>query len=127
MTSEELAGCMTTNPVVVRRTMAGLREAGFVRSAKGHGGGWEIACDLSAVTLKDIYDALGAPQLMAVGLHLESPPCLVEQTVNRSLTAAFADAEALLIERFRTVSLAQLADDFRVRVATRKNHLEREL
>lgn len=127
MTSEELAGCMTTNPVVVRRTMAGLREAGFVRSAKGHGGGWEIACDLSAVTLKDIYDALGAPQLMAVGLHLESPSCLVEQTVNRSLTAAFADAEALLIERFRTVSLAQLADDFRVRVATRKNHLEREL
>jgi len=126
MTSEELAGCMTTNPVVVRRTMAGLREAGFVRSAKGHGGGWEIACDLSAVTLKDIYDALGAPQLMAMGIHLESPSCLVEQAVNRSLTAAFAEAEALLIERLRTVSLAQLADDFRAHVATCKRHTERE-
>ena len=31
MTSEELGHCMSTNPVVVRRTMAGLREAGFVR------------------------------------------------------------------------------------------------
>ena len=57
MTSAELAMCMDTNPVVVRRTMAGLRKAGYVRSGKGHGGGWEIACDLSAVTLKDVYDA----------------------------------------------------------------------
>ena len=73
MTSGELAACMNTNPVVVRRTMAGLREAGFVRSEKGHGGGWEIACDLEAVTLKDVYDALGAPTLMAMGIHLESP------------------------------------------------------
>ena len=40
MTSAELAVCMSTNAAVVRRTMAGLRKAGYVRSAKGHGGGW---------------------------------------------------------------------------------------
>jgi DNA-binding IscR family transcriptional regulator len=45
MTSETLAQCMSTHPVVVRRTMAGLREAGFVRSEKGHHGGWVISCD----------------------------------------------------------------------------------
>ncbi|MGO4841680.1 Rrf2 family transcriptional regulator, partial [Rhizobiaceae sp. 2RAB30] len=70
MTSAELARCMNTNPVVVRRTMAGLREAGLVASEKGHGGGWVIACDLSAVTLKDIYDALGAPKILAMGVEL---------------------------------------------------------
>jgi DNA-binding IscR family transcriptional regulator len=48
-----------TNPVVLRRTMAGSREQGYVRSEKGHGGGWTLACDLSAMTLRDIYDALG--------------------------------------------------------------------
>jgi DNA-binding IscR family transcriptional regulator len=112
MTSGELAACMGTNPVVVRRTMAGLREAGFVSSEKGHGGGWEIACDLSAVTLKDVYDALGAPTLLAIGIHLESPSCLVEQAVNRALKPAFAEAEALLIGRLGTVTLAALAEDF---------------
>ena len=55
MTSAELAAHMDTNPVVVRRTMAGLRERGFVRSEKGHGGGWEIAADLDTVTLKDVH------------------------------------------------------------------------
>jgi DNA-binding IscR family transcriptional regulator len=121
MTSSELAACMNTNAVVVRRTMAGLREAGFVRSAKGHGGGWEIACDMSAVTLRDIYDALGAPTLLAIGVHLESPSCLVEQAVNHALTDAFAEAEALLVSRLGTVSLAQLADEFRSRAAVHGN------
>ncbi|MDB5556075.1 MAG: Rrf2 family transcriptional regulator [Rhizobium sp.] len=114
MTSAELAAHMGTNPVVVRRTMAGLRERGFVRSEKGHGGGWEIACDLAQVSLKDVYDALGAPTLLAIGINLEHPACLVEQAVNRSLTSAFRDAEALLVARLADVTLAELAEDFRI-------------
>ena len=125
MTSAELAICMNTNAVVVRRTMAGLRKAGFVRSEKGHGGGWEIACDLTKVTLKDIYEALGSPALLAIGIHLEGPPCLVEQAVNQSLTGAFAEAEALLIRRLGDVTLAALADDYRRRAAKFKNHTSR--
>jgi DNA-binding IscR family transcriptional regulator len=128
MTSAELAAHMGTNPVVVRRTMAGLRERGLVRSEKGHGGGWEIACDLAQVTLKDIYDALGAPTLLAVGINLEHPACLVEQAVNRSLTSAFRDAEALLISRLADVTLAELAADFRHHAALhRANHRNKDL
>lgn len=127
MTSAELATCMTTNPVVVRRTMAGLREAGFVRSEKGHGGGWEIARDLSTVTLKDVYDALGAPSLMAMGIHLESPTCLVEQAVNRSLTSAFTEAEAVLIRRLADVTLAQLAADFHARASERRSKIHNKV
>jgi len=120
MTSAELAAHMGTHPVVVRRTMAGLRERGFVRSEKGHGGGWEIACDLAQVTLKDVYDALGAPTLLAIGINLENPACLVEQAVNRSLTSAFRDAEALLAARLADVTLAELAEDFRLHARQRR-------
>src|SRR3989344_1359708 len=59
-TSEAMAQAMQTNPVVVRRLMAGLRYAGFVSSAKGHGGGWVLSCPLTDITLRDIYEALGA-------------------------------------------------------------------
>jgi DNA-binding IscR family transcriptional regulator len=113
MTSAELGICMSTNPAVVRRTMAGLRKAGYVRSAKGHGGGWEIACDLSAVTLKDVYDALGAPTLLAIGIGDGNPSCLVARSVKDALAETFSEAEALLIRRLETVTLARLADDFR--------------
>jgi DNA-binding IscR family transcriptional regulator len=117
MTSEELAKCMNTNPVVVRRTMAGLRDAGFVRSEKGHGGGWSIACDLRTVTLGDIHAVLGAPIVFAIGNRMENPDCLVEQAVNETLSGAFRDAEALLVDRLGGVSLADLSADFHRRLS----------
>lgn len=109
VTSEALSKMLATNPVVIRRTMAGLREQGYVQSEKGHGGGWRLACDLSKVTLKDIYVALGRPELLAMGNRTESPGCLVEQAVNSALEQAFQDAEALLLARLGKVTLAMLS------------------
>ena len=116
VTSEILARAMSTNPVVVRRIMAGLREAGLVRSEKGHGGGWSSACDMQATTLRDIYLAIGAPEPFAMANRTESPGCLVEQAVNAALDSAFREAEALLMERFKTVTLAALSADFHARM-----------
>ncbi|MBN9437829.1 Rrf2 family transcriptional regulator [Bosea sp. (in: a-proteobacteria)] len=119
VTSEVLARAMATNPVVIRRVMAGLRDQGYVRSEKGHGGGWTIACDLSKVTLRDIYDALGSPSLLAIGNRTEAPGCLVEQVVNAALDQAFADAEALLLARLGEVTLAGLSAGFHARLVAR--------
>jgi DNA-binding IscR family transcriptional regulator len=122
VTSETMAKAMQTNPVVIRRIMAGLRDAGFVRSEKGHGGGWTIAGDLTSMTLRDVYAALGSPGLLAMGNRAEAPGCLVEQAVNAALDSAFRDAETLLFDRFGAVTLAQLSADFHARmVATGKS------
>lgn len=118
-TSEALAAAMHTNPVVVRRLMAGLRDAGFVGSAKGHGGGWVLSCPLEQVTLRDIHEAVGAPSLLAVGHREEQPGCLVEQAVNAALGDAYARAEALLLERLGGVTLAALSRDFHRRLVLR--------
>lgn len=120
-TSETLAKAMDTNPVVIRRIMAGLREIGYVRSEKGHGGGWTLACDLSKVTLRDVYAALGSPALLAMGNRTEAPGCLVEQAVNAALDQAFHDAETLLLARLGEVTLAMLGDGVRKRLGSRKH------
>lgn len=119
VTSEVLARAMDTNPVVIRRVMAGLRDQGYVRSEKGHGGGWTLACDLSKVTLRDIYTALGSPSLLAIGNRTEAPGCVVEAAVNAALGASFEDAEALLLARLGAVTLAALSADAQRRVASR--------
>lgn len=116
-TSETLARAMNTNPVVIRRIMAGLRDQGYLRSEKGHGGGWTIACDLGEVTLRDVYLALGSPEILAMGNRTEAPGCLVEQSVNAALGEAFDEAEDLLLRRFDEVTLAQLSADFHTRLA----------
>jgi DNA-binding IscR family transcriptional regulator len=108
---------MDTNPVVIRRILAGLRDQGYVRSEKGHGGGWVLACDLKKVSLRDIWSALGEPALLAIGNRTEAPGCLVEQAVNRALGKPFADAEARLLAQLGKVSLAALASDIRPSMA----------
>lgn len=123
-TSDTLAKAMETNPVVVRRIMSGLREHGYVRSEKGHGGGWSIACDLSKVTLRAIYEALDCPSLLAIGNRSDHPTCLVEKAVNRALGDAFDAAEALLLSRFGEITLAMLSEDFHqgMKAAGRARH-----
>ena len=112
VTSDSIAQMLGTNPVVVRRTMALLKEQGYVRSEKGHRGGWMLAKPLADMTLLDIHQALGSSSIFAIGLSSDHPECLVEQAVNEALTDAFDAAQALLIERLGQVTLEQLARDF---------------
>lgn len=112
LTSGLIAKMLGTNPVVVRRTMAGLRNAGYVRSEEGHGGGWTISCDLQAVTLLDIHCALGGPKIIAIGSENENPACAVERVVNIALGQALHNAEAILVEALGNIALSDLARDF---------------
>lgn len=109
LTSEVLARSMGTNPAVFRRTMAGLREAGIVRSGKGHGGGWQLARPLTKITLLSVYDALGRPNLFAIGNRSDHPGCLVEKNVNAVMTETMAEANALFAKRFGEVTLDRIA------------------
>ncbi len=112
VTSETLARCLGTNPVVVRRTMGYLREAGIVSADRGHAGGWRLQADLATISLQQLHEALGEPALFAIGNRNETPQCLVEQSVNAALDSTFAEAEALLNQRFSQITLADLAADF---------------
>lgn len=124
--SEKLATAMNSNPVVVRRTMAGLRDAGLVTSEKGHGGGWRLSCDPAETTVLDVYRALGSPQLFAMGHRCDTPTCLIEQAVNVALNDAFREAEALITAQLGTLTLAALSTDFSERIqvyaSTNKEH-----
>ncbi|WP_272944229.1 Rrf2 family transcriptional regulator [Sphingomonas phyllosphaerae] len=118
LTSEVAATMLGTNPVVVRRTMAGLRDAGYVRSVKGHGGGWSLTCKLDDISMLDVHRALGENRIFALGPADPNPTCLVEQAVNGSLVSAMREAETLLLQRLAEVTLADIAADFDKRFAS---------
>ena len=111
-TSDQIAKMLRTNPVVVRRTMAGLRKGGYVKAEKGRGGGWTIACDLRTTTLLDIHRAVGGPRLFAIGSDDEHPTCGVERVVNAALRKALREAESILLHQLNRVTLAKLATKF---------------
>lgn len=106
LTSEVLAICMHTNPVVVRRTMAGLRENGLVISGRGHGGGWALARPVSDITLRDVYAALNEP--VPLQLEEDAPVCQLEHAVSTALNRAYAEAESLFAQSLANITLADL-------------------
>ena len=111
-TSDEIAQMLSTNPVVIRRTMAGLKKAGFIHSEKGPKGGWSLVEDLSKITLFDIYNAVGEPTIFAMGNERANPDCAVERVVNAALDNAMNQAQTILLTQLKATTLADLALEF---------------
>lgn len=111
-TSETIALMLNTNPVVVRRTMAKLKQQGIVSSEGGPGGGWRLVRDPEHVTVLDILRAITDAPVFTMSPSSDHPSCPVERAVNTRLTGAMEKAEALLAEEFGKISLADIAREF---------------
>ncbi|WP_348643598.1 hypothetical protein [Rhizobium lusitanum] len=61
------------------------------------------------MTLFDVYIALARPTLFAIGMRSENPDCQVERNVNEAIKDTMLQAEALFVERFRSLTLDKLS------------------
>lgn len=111
-TSEQLATCLPTHPVVIRRLLAAMQRGGLVSSVRGHGGGSQLARDPALITLHDVYIAIGAPALLHTGARDNGRGCPVQRVVNEALDEGYRQAQALLEARLRATTLATLGDEF---------------
>jgi Rrf2 family protein len=108
-TSGALARFAETNPVVVRRTLGHLREAGLVKSSRGHAGGWLLSRQPEAVTLAMVYRALDERLSIGPKAGNENPStCKIEQAVGSTFQAALSEAEKALIAGLEKKTLASL-------------------
>lgn len=108
--SEELALIGPTNPVVVRRVLGLLRNAGLVTSAKGHDGGWRLARAADAITVADVYRAVGETLFAKPAPGPDNPPhCAIERALHGTMQAALICAEKTLADKLAQVFIADLA------------------
>ena len=121
--SETLAAFHATHAVVVRRTLGLLRAAGIVTSARGHAGGWRLAQDPASISVADVYRALGEHLDPSPGAGPENPPtCAIERALHGAWDEAVAEAEAALLSRLSTVSIADLSGSFAAGLQTAHEH-----
>lgn len=106
-TSADIAEHARTNPVVVRRVLGRLREAGLLASEKGHAGGWRLARAPEAITLADVYLALDE-RLVASGEINDAPACSVEHALHERVSSVLEDVEQSLIERLGETSISEV-------------------
>lgn len=98
ITSEELAKCVGTHAVVIRRTLAPLRDAGLLEAQGGRGGGWVLRKAPDAISMADIYDALGDDVVASWLGPKTDDNCEVRLALERGLTEARSAANAVIRE-----------------------------
>lgn len=104
MTSEALASCAGTNPVVVRRILGVLRKADLVSSAPGRSGGWTLTRQPKKITLGEIHSALSTtPQA-----QLPARKCTIANRLVSRLETALQRAEHSMRRELDQTTLADL-------------------
>jgi Rrf2 family protein len=103
-TSDDVAGKLNTNPVVIRRVFSLLHQASLVDSQKGPHGGSKLARPAKQITLAEIYAALDGGELF----HTAEFAGAEIGKMRAKLKGVFADAEAALRDELKKTSLADL-------------------
>lgn len=107
-TSADIAEHAGTNPVVVRRVLGKLRQAGLLSSEKGHAGGWRLAKEPDSITLADVYLALDERLVSGNTGQDAAPQCHVEEGLQARVAEVLDDIEASLVERLRETTLVDV-------------------
>lgn len=108
LTSAEIADSLASNPVLVRRILGSLRDAGLVWSTEGRGGGWSLARAPREITLYDAYSAVEEGPILSRHAHPPSDACEVGRHMQNVLDAEFRDAEHAMKERLGRTTVAHL-------------------
>jgi Rrf2 family protein len=107
-TSEQMAGSVRTNPVVIRRLMAQLGKGGLVESRRGPGAGWRLARAPGEINLCQIDDALGAEATFAMHRNEPSPICPIAQGIRPALAPVYARVDDAVRHELERTTLADV-------------------
>ncbi|BAU81647.1 hypothetical protein SLA_0693 [Streptomyces laurentii] len=108
LTSAEIAESLASNPVLVRRILGSLRDAGLVSSTEGRNGGWSLSRPAREITLNDAYTAVETGPVLSRHPHPPSAACEVGRHMQRLLEVEFREAEQAMKERLNRTTIAFL-------------------
>ena len=110
VTSDAIASSVNTNPVVIRRILGLVRNAGLVRSHRGAHAGWTLARRPRALTLLDVYHALGEGPFF--GLHAATPnqTCPIGRGLPPALRSVYGALEEKLRRELARTTLERVLD-----------------
>jgi Rrf2 family protein len=108
VTSELLACSVNTNPVVIRRLLLILQEAGLVETRKGAGLGSRLSRPAEKIDLAEVYRAVESEDLFVLPAREPNPECPVGHCIQTALETIFASAQRAMEQELARTTLADV-------------------
>jgi Rrf2 family protein len=103
-----VAASVNTNPVVVRRLLLGLRQAGLIDTCSGKHGGAKLSKNPDRISLLDIYDAVEPRPVIAVSQRNAFSKCPVSCSMKQIMGHVSKGAEQAMRAHLRGITLGTL-------------------
>ncbi|MEL6343154.1 MAG: Rrf2 family transcriptional regulator [Myxococcota bacterium] len=108
VTSDALAQTFGTNPVVIRRVLSQLKQAGLIDSRRGQGGGSVLARAPKDINLRHAYEAITAADDTLFRRHPGRCAHGVAPIIAGYINDLYADAEQAFLRRLEAVTVAEM-------------------
>ena len=108
-TSEYIAGSVKTNPVVIRRILGMLKQAGIVDMKRGTGGAYLVK-SVEDITMLDVYKAVGSVedgQLFQIHEN-PNPECPIGANIQDVVNVALISAQDAMEGVLQKITLADI-------------------
>jgi len=92
LTSGRLSELLKVHPVRIRKVLSKMKSKGYIDSKEGSSGGFSISCDLSQVSLKEIY-LLNQEDLLKPKCHDCCPSCKIGSNIENVLDKILMGAD----------------------------------
>lgn len=112
LTSDWLAGSINVNPVIVRKEIGILKEAGLIVSRKGKEGGSQLAKNASDISISEIYSAVKNSDVLGKKNNDPNPACPVGKNINTHLGQLFTETDLMVCQFLGNKSLKEFTEQF---------------
>ncbi|MCU7618875.1 Rrf2 family transcriptional regulator [Chryseobacterium sp. PBS4-4] len=112
LTSDWIAGSINVNPVIVRKELSELREAGLITSRLGKDGGTKLAKNADEIKISEIYAAVKNNEVLGKKNQKPNPACPVGKEINNHLSMLFEQTDLLVKNFLGDKSLQEFTDQF---------------
>jgi len=119
--SDQVADSVNTNPVVIRRMLCELAEAGLVVSQTGSLGGSRLAGDPSKTTLLDIYQALDNRGVFSLHRQPPSQDCPVGVNIETVLGEVLSEVDSAVEAVLAKITISDVVQRLKPCVTTPTN------
>lgn len=125
LTSDYIAGSVTTNPVVIRRILGMLKKHGIVDMNRGNGGAYLVK-QVEHITMLDVYEAVcenEENQLFRIHEN-PNPNCPVGANIQEVVNHTCILAQQAMEKVLKQTTLADITKEIAIKIEDGKNKKE---